>query len=215
MKIALISLLVCLLLSIVLSLAIINNDNPLTRFDHDAVNTLHEHTTPAGIDLFEMMTWWGSPALRFISLITGVYLIGRARWADLFTGSAVIGGGKLLNVLLKDLFDRPRPSWNGTILTEGSPAFPSGHAMLSLLTYGFLVILLWRAAHNRPARIVLVTGAAVWVGLIGFSRVYLGVHYPTDVLGGYAMGGAWLSLCWLGKIRAASFRAKFALFAHG
>ncbi len=215
MKIALISLFVCLLLSIVLSLAVVNNDNPLTRFDHQAVDTLHEHTTPTGIDLFKLITWWGSPGLRVISLIAIVYLIARTRWADFFTALAVIGGGELLNILLKDLFDRPRPIWNRTIITADSPAFPSGHAMSSLLIYSFLVILLWHLARNRPARVILVAAAVVLVGLIGFSRVYLGVHYPTDVLGGYAMGGAWLSLCWLGKIRAASFRAKFALFAHG
>ncbi len=206
MKITLISLALCLLLSLALSLAVDDGDNALMRFDHDAVNTLHERTTPNGIDLFKAVTWLGSPALRIVSLGAGAYLIVRARWADLLTGSAVIGGGKLFNVLLKDLFDRPRPVWDGSIITENSPAFPSGHAMLSLLTYGFLAILLWRAVHGRPARVGLVTGMAVLIGLIGFSRVYLGVHYPTDVLGGYTMGGAWLSLCLTGKIKAESYR---------
>ena len=119
----------------------------------------------------------------------------------------MIGGGRLLITLLKDLIDRPRPIWNGVIISEGSPAFPSGHAMMSLLTYGFLVILVWRVIQNRPARAALIGGAAALVGLIGFSRVYLGVHYPTDVLGGYAMGGAWLSLCLIGTIKVESSRA--------
>jgi membrane-associated phospholipid phosphatase len=203
----LISLALCLLLSLIFSLAVINDDNALTRFDHDAVNTLHEHTTAAGIDLFKVVTWFGSPALWLINLGAGAYLIWRARWTDLITGLAAIGGGKLVNILLKDLFNRARPIWNGVIITESSPAFPSGHAMMSLVTYGFLVIVLWRVTQNRPARAALIGGAAVLVGLIGFSRVYLGVHYPTDILGGYAMGGAWLSLCLIGKIKVESSRA--------
>lgn len=206
MKPFLISLILCLLFSLILSLAVVDNDNALTRFDHDAVNTLHEHTTPTGIDLFKIVTWFGSPALWIVSLGSGAYLIWRTRWADLLTEIVVIGGGKLVNILLKDLFNRPRPVWNGVFATESTPAFPSGHAMMSLLTYGFLVFLLWRAVHHRPARVALIGGTAVLVGLIGFSRVYLGVHYPTDVIGGYVMGGAWLSLCLIGKIEADLFR---------
>jgi undecaprenyl-diphosphatase len=214
MKLILISLTICLFLSLILSLAVVNNDNALTRFDHDAVNTLHAHTTPTGIDLFQIITWLGSPALWIVSLSAGAYLIWRVRWLDLFAEAAMIGGGKLLDVLLKDLFDRPRPIWDGVIITEHSPAFPSGHAMMSLLIYGFLVILLWHVLQNRLSRLALISGVVGLVGLIGFSRVYLGVHYPTDVLGGYAMGGAWLSLCLLGKIGADSFRAEVMPSAH-
>jgi undecaprenyl-diphosphatase len=214
MKLILISLTICLSLSLILSLAVVNNDNALTRFDHDAVSKLHAHSTPAGIDAFEFITWFGSPAFWIVSLSAAAYLIWRVRWPDLFTEAAMIGGGKLLNVLLKDLFNRPRPVWDG-VITERSPAFPSGHAMISLLTYGFLAILLWHVLRNRPSRLALITGAAVLVGLIGFSRVYLGVHYPTDVLGGYAMGGAWLSVCLLGKIGTDSFRAEVMPSARG
>jgi undecaprenyl-diphosphatase len=202
----LISLAVCLTLTLVISLAVVNHDNALTRFDHDAANTLVEHTTATGIDLFKAVTWFGSPALWAINLSMGVFLIWRARRADLLTGLAMIGGGRLLLNPLKDLVDRARPIWNGVIISESSPAFPSGHAMMSLLTYGFLVIVLWRVIQNRPARVALISGVAVLVGLIGFSRVYLGVHYPTDVLGGYAIGGTWLSLCVIGKIEVESSR---------
>jgi undecaprenyl-diphosphatase len=203
----LISLAVCLTLSLVISFAVTNNDNALTRFDHEAVDTLVEHTTATGIDLFKAVTWFGSPALWVINLSAGAYLIWRARRVDLLTGLAVIGGGRLLLNPLKDLVNRARPIWNGAIISESSPAFPSGHAMMSLLTYGFLVIVLWRVIQNRPTRVALISGVAVLVGLIGFSRVYLGVHYPTDVLGGYAIGGTWLSLCLIGKIGGESSRA--------
>jgi membrane-associated phospholipid phosphatase len=147
-KFLLIMLGLCLLFSLLLSLAVVDDDNPLTRFDHDAVNTLHDHTTSTGTHLFELVTWFGSPGPWFVGLGCLAYLVGRARWADLLTGAALIGGGKLLNVLLKELFDRPRP----VFATDSSPAFPSGHAMMALLTYGFLAILLWSAAQPPGAR---------------------------------------------------------------
>lgn len=207
MRILLFSLTICLLFSLALSLIVIDGDNAITRFDHDAVTTLREHTTPSGINRFKIITWFGSPALWIISPACGVYLLLRRQWANLLTGVAVIGGGKILNTLLKDLFDRPRPVWPEEFAHEGAPAFPSGHAMFSLLAYGFILFLVWQSVKNPPARAVLLFGTVTFISLIGFSRLYLGVHYPTDVLGGYAMGGAWLSLCLLGRIMGdTSFR---------
>jgi undecaprenyl-diphosphatase len=198
-RITLISLVVCLALSVVLALAVSDGDNALVRFDHHVVETLHEHASPALIDVFKGVTWFGSPALWIINPCAGVFLLWRRRWDDLLTGLMVIGGGELLSTFLKELIARPRPVWTDPIVVEKSFAFPSGHAMSSLLTYGFLALLLGRALYRRRARAALVVGTVLLIGLIGFSRLVLGVHYPSDVLGGYTIGGAWFSLCLMGK----------------
>ena len=102
-------------------------------------------------------------------------------------------GGETLNLLLKDLFARPRPSFEHPLVVETSYSFPSGQAMESLLVYGMLAYFAVLTSRSQRMRVVSVCGAAVVVALIGFSRVYLGAHYVSDVVGGFAAGGAWLS----------------------
>jgi undecaprenyl-diphosphatase len=72
-------------------------------------------------------------------------------------------------------------------------SYPSGHAMTATICYGLLVYLLWRAYPRARWWVLLIY--ALWLGIVGFGRVYMGVHWPTDVLGGYAIGGCWLALC--------------------
>lgn len=111
----------------------------------------------------------------------------------LVTWLAAVGGGAVLNRLLKGLFSRPRPVFEHPLLLETSYSFPSGHAMEALIAYGFLAYLAVLALGNWQARVGVVFGAALLVVLIGFSRMYLGVHYFSDVVAGYAAGGVWLS----------------------
>ena len=109
--------------------------------------------------------------------------------------SAFAGGG-LLDVVLKLVIRRPRPPGAAAFLQHFSWSFPSGHAMASLIGYGMLayvLTLLW--IHHRSAQIAVVLGAALLIIAIGFSRLYLGVHYFSDVVGGYAAGVLWLSAC--------------------
>lgn len=103
-------------------------------------------------------------------------------------------GGVVLNLILKSLFSRPRPLILTTIYA-GNFAFPSGHAMSSMVAYGTLAYLIVRGASGNVVRVLSVVVAAVVIILIGLSRIYLGVHYATDVLGGYLIGFAWADLC--------------------
>ena len=115
-------------------------------------------------------------------------------WSALAAWLVAVLGGEGLNLLLKDLFARPRPHFEHPFVAETSHSFPSGQAMESLVAYGMLSYLLAvLILRGRAKRAVAVGGAAVLVILIGFSRVYLGAHYPSDVVGGFAAGGAWLS----------------------
>jgi undecaprenyl-diphosphatase len=104
--------------------------------------------------------------------------------------------GRLLELLLKTVYDRPRPSDVYHLTPAHNPAFPSGHAMDSAIVYLTAAAILARLVQPRGLRIYLVALAAFLSLLAGVSRVYLGVHYPTDVLAGWTFGLAWAVLCW-------------------
>jgi undecaprenyl-diphosphatase len=107
------------------------------------------------------------------------------------------GGGFALNSLMKRIFARPRPSVVPHLREVFTPSFPSGHAALSAIVYLTIGVLLFEVVKGRKARIYCLVIAMIATGLVGFSRVYLGVHYPSDVLAGWATGIAWAAACWV------------------
>lgn len=106
-------------------------------------------------------------------------------------------GGWLLNTALKEIFQRPRPDIVPHLREVLTLSFPSGHAMTSAAVYLTLGALLMRISERRVTKIYCMVMAGLVTGLVGVSRVYLGVHYPTDVLAGWLMGLSWAILCWL------------------
>jgi undecaprenyl-diphosphatase len=138
------------------------------------------------------------PFLALVSLVVTLVLVGlmmRQRRHQELAALWVIAtlGVAQLNWLLKELFQRPRP--DNALYLAGGWSFPSGHSMGSLVVYGMLAYLLLVAVRGRWAQRCIVAGVVVLVAAIGFSRAYLSVHWPTDVVGGYAAGTAWLALC--------------------
>ena len=123
-----------------------------------------------------------------------VLLVRRHRLLALVWLIAIAGGG-LLDMCLKDLFERERPPFRDPFIDTTTKSFPSGHSMGSLIGYGLLAYLLVLALPRVWMRISAVCGLTLLVLAIGFSRVYLGAHYVSDVLGGYAVGGVWLATC--------------------
>jgi undecaprenyl-diphosphatase len=107
------------------------------------------------------------------------------------------GGGFLLNALMKRVFARPRPSVVPHLREVFTPSFPSGHAALSAIVYLTIGVLLFEVVKGRKARLYCLAIAMTASGLVGLSRVYLGVHYPSDVLAGWITGIAWAATCWL------------------
>jgi undecaprenyl-diphosphatase len=169
----------------------------LVRFDGFADRMIHSQATPAGLAFFNFMSRIGSPvSMTIVAVIGGLYLLIR-RWPTLFvTWVAAFAGGGLLERVLKAVVHRSRPPYGTQYLNGTSFSFPSGHAMSSLIGCGMLVyvaFIAWRPA--RPVRTLLLSAAAVFVILVGASRIYLGVHYPSDVLGGWTAGAAWLAAC--------------------
>jgi undecaprenyl-diphosphatase len=104
--------------------------------------------------------------------------------------------GLAVNSLLKYAFARPRPDVVPPTVEVFTASFPSGHAALSAITYLTLAAILGRTQPAVSVRIYFIVLAAFVTGLVGVSRVYLGVHYPTDVLAGWCVGAAWALGCW-------------------
>ncbi|WP_151734721.1 phosphatase PAP2 family protein ['Paenibacillus yunnanensis' Narsing Rao et al. 2020] len=103
-------------------------------------------------------------------------------------------GSQLLNSAMKLWFRRERPTFHRLAEATGY-SFPSGHSMAAFTLYGALAFLLWRHMRSGRERLLLLLSAVLITAGIGWSRIYLGVHYPSDVIGGYAASGAWLMLC--------------------
>jgi undecaprenyl-diphosphatase len=107
-----------------------------------------------------------------------------------------VGGGMLLSAGLKMGFERARPDLVPHHTRVYTASFPSGHAMLSAVVYLTLAALLARVQSERRVKTMIIVLAVLLTLLVGMSRVYLGVHWPTDVLAGWCGGAAWASLCW-------------------
>ncbi|WP_353021459.1 phosphatase PAP2 family protein [Mesorhizobium sp. M1403] len=157
-------------------------------------------TNPIGPPWLEKMgrdvTSLGSFAfLGFVSAGAVGYLLiaGKRRYAVLV--AAAVAGGEAISTLLKVAFDRQRPDLIHTTRVF-TASFPSGHAMLSAVTFLTLGVLLAKANPDRRAKAYFVSLAVFLTVMVGLSRVYLGVHYPTDVLAGWCVGSAWAILCW-------------------
>lgn len=133
--------------------------------------------------------------LGFVLVVSlGYLLMVGQRGAALFMTVSVLGG-TLVSTLLKQGFDRPRPDYPH-VAQVFTASFPSGHALLSAVTYLTIGIILARVTPARHLRIYFVSVAVVLTLLIGTSRVYLGLHYASDVLAGWSIGAAWALLCW-------------------
>ncbi|MBZ9982569.1 phosphatase PAP2 family protein [Mesorhizobium sp. BR-1-1-8] len=133
--------------------------------------------------------------LGFVSVAAVGYLLitGKRRYAVLV--AAAVAGGEAISTILKLVFDRQRPDivHSARVFTA---SFPSGHAMLSAVTFLTLGALLAKANPNPGVKAYFVSLAVFLTVMVGLSRVYLGVHYPTDVLAGWCVGSAWAILCW-------------------
>ena len=128
--------------------------------------------------------------------VTGCLLLQRRAGAAL-TIALTWFSGEWLNAGMKQGFDRPRPSIVPPLRAVFSASFPSGHAMASAIVYLTIAAVLIRLSASTVTRVYILAVALLLTLLVGISRVYLGLHYPTDVLGGWILGCMWASTCWL------------------
>lgn len=137
----------------------------------------------------------GAAVLTLITMLAAGFLLARRKAALALYLSIAIAAGGLLNTLLKYGFVRERPDVVPHLVEVSSASFPSGHAMNSAMVYLTLAALLARAERSWRVRIFLMSGAILLTLLVGVSRSYLGVHWPTDVMAGWTVGAAWATLC--------------------
>jgi membrane-associated phospholipid phosphatase len=166
--------------------------------DHKIAAWFHGHLARPFIDVMLAWSEVGSPLwIGGITSIVILIVILRKRWYGLLAIVLTVPGGMLVHHLIQIMVHRHRPFRHSEFLDLGGYSFPSGHTMAATLLYGLLAvfaILVWKAWHWRMLAIL---GAVSAIGLVGFSRIALGAHYLTDVLGAIVGGASWLILCLL------------------
>jgi membrane-associated phospholipid phosphatase len=164
----------------------------LVRLDNAVAQWMERHGTEPGETMFAALSQLGSHILAVILIATAVFFLVRRDWRHLVTLAIAAGGGALLNTGIKSIFHRARPMY-ASEFPVSSWSFPSGHAMDSLIGYGLLAYCI--AARFPRMRRGIYAAAITLIILIGFSRIYLGVHFLSDVLAGFTAGTVWLIVC--------------------
>jgi len=174
---------------------VVHND-PLTQFDLRLVDWFQAHHGAAGDQIFRAISALGSPlVLITVGLGVAVFLAIKQQGLVLEGWLLAFVGGALLNNILKRAIHRPRPYAASACLSH-TWSFPSGHAMVSLIAYGMLTyVLIILGPRSRRVQLAIAGCATLLVLAIGLSRLYLGAHYFSDVVGGYAAGMLWLAAC--------------------
>jgi undecaprenyl-diphosphatase len=169
---------------------------PLTAVDVEVAVWLHLHASPiltVGMKSVSLLASW--PVVIGISSFMALCFAWRRFRYRLLALILIVPGGMLLNAMLKHAFHRPRPNWDNPILMLAGFSFPSGHAMTATLFFGLMAAFAARTGAAWRRRVLAVLASSLLIVLVCFSRLYLGVHYLSDVLAGVAEGFAWLALC--------------------
>ena len=172
---------------------------PLTLLDVQVAQWFHEYATPSVTRFMLAVTHLHDPVVMTgaVLLLAGFLAVRRNRYWLICLG-LIMPGGMLLNVLMKHAFARSRPSFEHPLLVASSYSFPSGHMAGATLLYGLLAALLVTHVTAWRWRVLIVLAAAALALLVGLTRIYLGVHYLSDVLAAAFEALAWLALCLTG-----------------
>jgi len=189
---------------------VIHHD-PLVYVDHMVSQFLAAHREPFFTAAMFPVSFLGSPTtVLVVGLALVVYFAWRRKWYEVSVLVIAVGGAQLLDFLLKAIVVRQRPILSDPLLTLTSYSFPSGHVMGSMAFYGLLAHVAMRRVRRWRTRVTISMSAFVLILLMGFSRMYLGVHYLSDVLGGYAAGFVWLMVTITGVETVVRRRRHFA-----
>jgi len=195
----------CILLLVFLKLASEVSEGETLAFDRQIVlafRSAADPSRPKGPQWMESvlldLTALGGPTVITLVVLSVIgFLVLQTRYWTAFFIFVTAASGELVSYALKSVFVRTRPSVVPHLREAFSSSFPSGHAMQSAIVYLTLGAILMRIADRRLTKIYCFGMALLVTFLVGVSRVYLGVHYPTDVIAGWIVGLFWASLCWL------------------
>jgi undecaprenyl-diphosphatase len=167
----------------------------IEHFDTTIIAFIQSWISPDLTAIMKGITFFGSKQWITISIFVvslWLWLKKERLYAWFFALMVSLGSG--FNYLLKQIFERKRPDIQPLIHEKGF-SFPSGHSMASFLLYGGVAYLLFTLLDHKAARLMGTAAACLFILMIGISRIYLGVHYPSDVIGGYAAAAIWLIFC--------------------
>jgi undecaprenyl-diphosphatase len=168
----------------------------ITRVDVRLAHWFHDRATPGFTRAMLFVTHWnGLVGSSVMAALLALWFWRRRAHYWLVVCLIAVPGGMLLNVALKHVFRRVRPAFDDPLLSLLTYSFPSGHTAAATVFYGLLACYLVRRVRAWGARALVVLGAAAMVTLVALSRMYLGVHYLSDVLAAAAEGAAWLAIC--------------------
>lgn len=175
---------------------IVEND-PIVQIDQAIADELYQQglQTPTLIAFYKIISAIGLPGIWIMGIVVGIVFVARRQWLHLGLWAFALIGGILVNNVIKLTFSRPRPLFPDPFVIEQQYSFPSGHAMMAVIGFGMLAYVLLIPVQNRFLRIFLVFGTILLIVVMGISRMALGVHFFSDVVGGFAAGGVWLALC--------------------
>ncbi|MEP6604101.1 MAG: phosphatase PAP2 family protein [Spartobacteria bacterium] len=172
--------------------------DPLVVVDQRLADWFHQHATGTITEIAKVITFLGSVAfLSSASFLCALFLLWRKSWRALLVLVLTMGAGTVLNIVLKHIFHRQRPIFEDPLTTLSSFGFPSGHTMGATLFYGLLAMFLATGvAREWRWRMFVFPLSILLILLIGLSRIYLGAHYLSDVMGAMAAAIVWLAVCW-------------------
>ncbi len=169
----------------------------MVRWDIATDAFIHSHMTPGMLRIVAATTEFGGPLAMGVLGVVGAMVLWRTGRRVVLVGwIAAFAGASIIDQALKMAVHRSRPAYGAAFVQAGSFSFPSGHAMGSMIGYGMLIwtlFVIWHPRHTWKVVIYLLAGLLVLA--IGLSRIFLGVHYPSDVVGGWAAALAWLAVC--------------------
>lgn len=171
------------------------SDHQIHRFDETVIASVQGLESPGLTAVMKAFTWIGSgipvTVITLATLVILYFVLGHRSELVFLTSLAITSS--LLNSVIKRIFKRDRPTLHRIAEANGF-SFPSGHAMATIALYGGLAFLLWKHAPALIGRILILAASIVLILMIGVSRIYLGVHYPSDVLGGYLLSASVLAI---------------------
>ncbi|MZQ85395.1 phosphatase PAP2 family protein [Paenibacillus sp. 5J-6] len=177
------------------AIALLVTDHKVVQFDSEIISFIQDLETPSLTNIMKLFTFVGGGLPVVVVTVIILFFLYKVlhHRSELILFIGVVVGSVILNETLKLIFKRARPVLHRIIEANGF-SFPSGHSMAAFSLYGVVAFLLWRHISTALGRSMLIVISIVMIIMIGISRIYLGVHYPSDVLGGFLASGSWLAI---------------------